>query len=80
MLQDKIKAAIEAHIPGAQVTVEGEGCNATVTVVSEAFTGKSLLQKQRMVYAAVNDMIASGELHALTIRAHTPEEWQARRA
>ncbi len=80
MLQHEVKAAIEAHIPGADVTVTGEGCNLSVTVVSEAFAGKNLLQRQKMVYAAVNDKIASGELHALTIRAHTPEEHQARQA
>ncbi len=80
MLQDDVKKAIEAYIPGARVEVSGEGCNLTVTVVSEAFEGKSLLQKQRTVYAAVNDKIASGELHALTIHAYTPAEWQARQA
>ena len=77
MLQDDVKAAIEAHIPGAEVAVSGEGCNLAVTVVSAAFAGKNLLQRQKMVYAAVNDKIASGELHALTIRARTPEEHQA---
>jgi acid stress-induced BolA-like protein IbaG/YrbA len=29
-----------------------------------------------MVYAAVNEHIASGAIHALTIKAYTPAEWQ----
>ena len=36
-----------------------------------------LLQKQRLVMDTVRDQIASGELHALSIKTYTPEEWAA---
>jgi acid stress-induced BolA-like protein IbaG/YrbA len=43
-------------------------------VVSAGFAGKSLIQKHRMVMATVKEQIASDELHALSIKALTPEE------
>ena len=46
-------------------------------VIDPAFAGKSLLQKQRLVMDTVRDQIASGELHALSIKTYTPEEWAA---
>jgi acid stress-induced BolA-like protein IbaG/YrbA len=33
-----------------------------------------------MVYATVNDYIQSGDIHALSIKAYTPEEWAAENA
>ncbi len=73
-----VEELIRAGLPGAEVNVTGDGSHFEALVVSEAFAGKSLLQKQRMVMATVNAQIASGELHALSIKTFTPEEWAAR--
>jgi len=72
---EDVKALIEQEIPGAEVVVTGEGCNVQVTVISAAFVDKSRIQQQRMVYAPLNDKIASGELHAVSIKSYTPEQW-----
>lgn len=48
-----------------------------VTVVSDRFVGVGLLDRNRMVHAALKDEIG-GEIHALVIRALTPSEWTAR--
>lgn len=45
-----------------------------VHIVAEAFAGKNLIQRHRLVYAAVNDMLHT-EIHALSIQAETPEEF-----
>ncbi len=73
METEKVKALIEAGLPGARVEVTGDGRHFEAVVVSEAFEGKSLIQRHRMVMAAVNNEIASDELHALSIKANTPE-------
>ena len=78
METDAVEALIRAGIPGAVVTVTGDGSHFEAVVVSDAFAGKSLLQKQRMVMATVTEQIASGELHALSIKTFTPEDWAAR--
>ena len=76
MSPNDVKNLIENGIPGSQAIVSGEGCNLSVTVISDAFEGKSLVQEQKMVYATVNNLISSGQLHALGIKALTPAEWQ----
>lgn len=72
-----IKSLIEKGIPGATVEVAGDGCNASVIVVSDAFENKSLLQQQKMVYAALGDNIINGTIHALSIKSYTQAQWKA---
>lgn len=49
------------------------GGHFTVTIVSSQFTGKNLMQRHRMVYAAVGELMNTA-IHALSIKAQTPEE------
>jgi BolA protein len=51
----------------------GGGGHYIVKIVAMAFADKSPLQRHRLVYAAVDDMMHS-EIHALSIQAMTPEE------
>jgi acid stress-induced BolA-like protein IbaG/YrbA len=75
MQTETVAELIRTGMPQAQVNVTGDGSHFEAVVVSAAFAGKSLLQKQRLVMATVKDQIASGELHALSIKTFTPEEW-----
>ena len=77
MTPNDVKNLIEQGIPGSQAIVPGEGCNLSVTVISDAFDGKSMVQEQKMVYATVNQLISTGQLHALGIKALTPAEWKS---
>lgn len=74
METDIVKALIEAGLPGATVEVTGDGRHFEAIVTSDAFEGKSLIQRHRMVMDAVKTEIASDELHALSIRAKVPGE------
>jgi len=65
---------IRNAIPDAEVIPSGEGCSFNLTVVSASFAGEPLLKRHRRVMVALNDLIASGELHAVTLKTHTPEE------
>ncbi|OCH95174.1 bola-like protein [Obba rivulosa] len=47
----------------------------SIQVVSEAFKGKTTMQRHRMIYAALSDELAQG-LHALSLKTKTPEEQQ----
>ena len=44
-----------------------------VNIVATAFNDKTLIQRHRLVYDAVDD-IMHREIHALSIQAKTPEE------
>ena len=74
METEAIARLIRAALPDARVEVSGDGRHFEVLVVSPAFAGQSPLQRQRAVMAPVRAQIESGELHALTIQARTPEE------
>ena len=71
---EAVEKLITDAINGSQVTVSGDGYKYETTVVSTAFAELSKLKRHQLVYAAVNSAITSGELHALTITALTPEE------
>jgi len=75
MSPDDVKKLIEDGVEGAEAIISGEGCNLECTVISDAFEGKTMLAEQKMVYATVNHLIQTGELHALGIKAFTRSEW-----
>lgn len=45
------------------------------TIVSSDFEGKTLVRRHQLVYEALGDMMRS-EIHALSIKAFTPEEFK----
>ena len=45
-----------------------------VIVVAPQFAGKRSLQRHQLVYATLGAAVGR-EIHALSIEAHTPEEW-----
>lgn len=71
----EVRQLIEAGIPDCEVTVSGEGCSFSVVVVSEAFTGMSLVKRQQQVLATVSQPLSTGALHAISMNVYTPAEW-----
>ena len=63
-----IKEKIEAGIPGAKVEVTGDGYKYEAVVISDQFEGLNTMKQHQMVYATVNELITSGELHALSLK------------
>jgi acid stress-induced BolA-like protein IbaG/YrbA len=78
MNPEEIEQIIESGIEGCKVTVTGDGSKYEATVISDVFEGLSMVKKHQLVYALVNEHIASGAIHALSIKAYTPAEWEAR--
>lgn len=62
------------HAGHAGARAEGES-HFLVTVVSGAFRGKSRIERHRMVNDLLADMLQN-QIHALNIKAFTPEELQ----
>lgn len=77
MQTEQIKQLIEDALDNVSANVSGEGDHFDAKVVGDCFAGKSMVQQQKMVYAVLNEYIASGEIHALTIKTYTPEQWAA---
>ena len=70
----EIATAIHAHMPDARVEVEVDGNRAVITVVSSLFADMNRVQKQQAVYGCIDAFIQDGRLHAVTIRAQTPDQ------
>lgn len=67
-----IEQMIRSGIPGAAVEVRSEdGVHFEATVISDAFEGKSTLQRHRMVYATLGSAMGN-EIHALGLTTLTP--------
>lgn len=47
----------------------------SVIAVGEMFDGMSRVKKQQAVYAPLMEYIADNRIHALSIKAFTPQEW-----
>lgn len=81
MNPEAIKALILSSLPDAEVRVAGDdGVHFEAVIVSPSFVGVRPVKRHQMVYAALNDKLASGELHALSFKTLTPDEWHAAQA
>ena len=76
-MKKEIIDLIQTRISVEHLEVELSGNHCSVTVVSTEFEGLSAVKKQQCVYQCLNEKIASGEIHAVNIRALTPSQWQA---
>ncbi len=74
----ELKSIVEAALPDCRVNADGDGRHFDLVVVGEQFEGKRTIQRQQMVFAALNEHIASGSVHAVNMKVYTPDEWQAR--
>ena len=85
LIRERLEAALapsaldvvdESHKHAGHAGAASGGGHFIVTLVSDAFAGKGLLQRHRMVYDALGDAMHT-EIHALSIKAYTPEERSA---
>ncbi|GAB6263301.1 BolA family iron metabolism protein IbaG [Photobacterium sp. CCB-ST2H9] len=75
METSEIKQILENALALDEVIVNGEGSHYQVIAVGAMFEGMSRVKKQQAVYAPLMSHIASNAIHALSIKAYTPEEW-----
>jgi monothiol glutaredoxin len=72
----EVSQRVQQGINDAQVMIEGEGCDLVVTVISSQFNGLTIVKKQQLVLATLKEPLASGKLHAVSVKAYTPDEWR----
>lgn len=78
METEAIAQLIRAGIPDADVQVTGDGSHFEAVIISAAFEGLSLIKRERLVMETVKEQVASGELHALSIKALVPPQEAAK--
>ena len=76
MNEQDLIARIRNLYPDAEISASGENCSFEVQITTPAFAEMKSLQRQRSVLTLFSEEIASGELHALTVKAKTPDEFR----
>lgn len=64
----------QSHLHAGHAGNRGGGHYA-ILVVSSAFAGMSRLARQRKIQELLADLFAQKHIHALSIAAHTPDEY-----
>ncbi|MGB1109024.1 MAG: BolA family protein [Gammaproteobacteria bacterium] len=63
----------ESHKHAGHAGAASGGGHFDALIVAEAFSGKRLLERHRMVYAALGDMM-NREIHAFSMQCKSPDE------
>ncbi len=75
-----IKQHIEESLPCELVRVEGDdGQHFQAVIVSAEFRDKNMIQQHQLVYSALGDKMKQ-QIHALSMKTLTPEQWSASQA
>ncbi len=62
----------DSHLHAGHAGARSGKGHFTVHIVSQAFAGKSPIERHRMVYAALDEMMQT-DIHALSVKATTPD-------
>lgn len=74
---DVLTEYVRKSLPDAVVTVTdrtGTMDHLKVVIVSDAFQGKNLLDRHRLIYQALDAPLKDGRIHALELTAKTTDE------
>ena len=77
MTTEELQSIIAAGLSCEHLEVSGDGSHWYATIVSSAFEGLGRIQRHHRAYATVGNRIQTGEVHALSMKTHTPAEWAA---
>jgi acid stress-induced BolA-like protein IbaG/YrbA len=80
MTSEQLHAIISKGLACDHLEVDGDGRHWSAVIVSAAFDGKRLIQRHQAVYATLGEKIRTDEVHALSMKTHTPAEWAALQA
>ena len=73
-----IEQSIRAGLPVTHLEVTGDGAHFEAVIVSPSFAGLNRVRQHQLVYAALGDRMRA-EIHALSMKTFSPDEWAARR-
>ena len=72
---EQVRAYIAEGLQCTHLEVEGDGQHFFATIVSHDFSGLRLVQRHQKVYAVLGDRMKA-EIHALSFKTLTPEEFE----
>ena len=78
---DALTHLIRAELPDAQVEIvdrTGTMDHFNLTVRSQAFSGKTLIEQHQLVYGALKGALKDGRVHAVELKTIVPEKHHVR--
>ena len=72
-----IESSIRSGLACDHLVVRGDGAHFEAVIVSPQFAGLNRVRQHQLVYGALGDRMRE-EIHALSMKTFSPEEWSAR--
>jgi len=72
-----IEDSIRAGLACTHLEVHGDGAHFEALIVSPAFAGLTRVRQHQLVYAALGERMRE-EIHALSMKTFSPQEWASR--
>ena len=69
-----IETLLRTSLADCELELSAEGSNLSLVIVSDDFAGLSQVKRQQRVYSLLGERIASGEIHAVSMRTLTRAE------
>jgi acid stress-induced BolA-like protein IbaG/YrbA len=71
----QVQQILEQALNLQELHVKGEGSHYEVIAIDESFENMSRVKKQQMIYAPLMEYIQRNDIHAVSIKTFTPQEW-----
>lgn len=78
MSPEEVQAVLESALPDCQFQVATDGGHFNIVAIGDLFEGKRPVQRQQVIYGALNEQISSGVIHAVNMKTFTQSEWENR--
>ena len=72
-----IEKSIREGLDVTHLEVKGDGAHFEAVIVSPAFAGLTRVRQHQLVYGALGERMRE-EIHALSMKTFSPDEWAAR--
>ncbi len=75
MTADELRQLIASSLACEHIEVEGDGRHWSAVIVSAEFAGLRAIQRHQRVYKTLGARMHTDEVHALSMKTFTPDEW-----
>lgn len=75
MTIDELRQLLVSNFPQSTVHIDGDEANFSVNIIDPGFKDINNFNRQKKVLACVKEHIVSGEIHAFSVQAFSPDEW-----
>ncbi|MDX1589988.1 MAG: BolA/IbaG family iron-sulfur metabolism protein [Oleiphilaceae bacterium] len=75
---EAVRERLASALSDCEIQVENDGNHFLVIAIGDRFEGMSRVKQQQLIYGELEDALRDGSIHALTIKAFTPGQWQSR--